>query len=267
MKVSNTKQFYNSINNFRFLATSFALVSISTFCLQSCKKTEDTPAATTTTTTAPTNPTIQISDADAIFISLNTVSYTSIGGISVETSIGLPVAMFLEGSKFKDVGTVTCEGSELTKQPNNSYIFMPSVTSPLGVSYSGDIEWDVTGGNGFPAYNYDSQNSFPKNVELNIGTGEIIDINSAFTLTTKNSISNADSIYFGVYGPEGTVMFTHPSSVSSHTFSASEMQSLGTGAGFVQIAAVKQVHKKTLPSGEKAYFLTEKVATETVTLK
>jgi len=256
----------NSINTKQILFTVF-VISISFLTLQSCKKTDaiipDDPGKSTT----PSNPTPKISDADAILIALKTVSYTSIAGTVIETPIGLPLAIFFDGSNFKDVGAVTCETEGLTKQDNNSYIFMPSATNPTGVSYSGDIDWTVVGANGFPGGTYTSKGSFPSNVEIDATTGQDIDAQSAYTLAAKISIANADSIYFGVYGPNGAVNHVVAGGISSFTFSQAEMKSIGTGAGFMQIAAVKQVKREVLSSGEVIYHLTEKVNTQSVNLK
>ena len=256
----------NSINTKQILFTLF-VISISFLTLHSCKKAEDLIPDDSGTSSTPTNPQPQISDADAVLIGLQTVTYTSIAGTVIETPIGLPVAIFMDGSNFKDVGAVTCETQTLTKQDNNSYIFLPSATNPTGVSYSGDIEWTVAGANGFPGGTYSSKGSFPGNVEIDATTRQDIDAQSAYTLAPKISIANADSIYYGVYGPKGAVNHVVAGNVSSFTFSQTEMKSIGTGTGYMQIAAVKYVKREVLSGGEVVYHLTEKVNTQTVNFK
>ena len=245
--------------------TTFVLLSFLVF--QSCKKTEDITPENPSVTTTPTSPQIQINDADAILVNLQTVTYTSVRGTTIETAIGLPVAMFFDGTNFKNVGSVTCEGKSLTKQDNHSYIFIPSAPAPLVVPYDNTLNWVVAGDNGVPGGTYSAKGSFPRNVEIDATTGQNIDSKSAFTLATKSSISNADSVYFGVYGPSGAVNHVVAGNVSSYTFSESEMKSIGTGIGFMQIAAVKQVKREVRSSNEVIYHLTEKVNTASVTFK
>ena len=249
------------------LIAFIAIIALSTIILESCKKAEDLIPEEPAKTTNPTSPQPKIGDADAVLIGLQTVTYTTVAGMTIETAIGLPVAMFFDGANFKDVGSVSCEGKSLTKQDNNSYIFMPSATDPLGVTYDNDINWIVAGANGFPGATYSAKGTFPSNVEIDATTGQEVDTKSAFTLATKISTSNADSVYFGIYGPSGAVNHVVASNASSYTFTETEMKSIGTGAGFMQIAAVKQVKREVLSGGEVIYYLTEKVNTTSVILK
>ena len=245
--------------------TTFVLLTFLVF--QSCKKAADITTENTSVTATPASPQIQINDADAILVNLQTVTYTSVRGTTIETAIGLPVAMFFDGTNFKNVGSVTCEGKSLTKQDNHSYIFVPSATDPLGVTYDNTINWAIAGDNGFPGGTYSVNSSFPNNVEIDASNGQNIDSKSAFTLATKSPISNADSVYFGIYGPSGAVNRVLAGNVSSYTFSESEMNSIGAGIGFMQIAAVKHVKREMLSSNEVVYHLTEKVNTTSVTFK
>lgn len=212
----------------------------------------------------PINPTVQPSDADAVLIALSTVTYVDFSGFKTEIPIGLPVAIFMDGSSFKNVGAVTCETKSLERQDNNSYVHIPNATDATGVSYSGTIEWDVEGGSGFPALVHSSNGTFPGNVEPSIANNDAIDISKEFTLSTVNTISNADSVIFGVYGPDAVLLVTLAGTESSHTFSASEMTSLGKGGGYAQIAAYKMAEEQTLGTGEKVYYVNEKVNTTVV---
>ena len=249
------------------LLTNITFIAFTLVLMQSCKKAEDLIPEDPAKTTTPTSPQITISDADAILIGLQTVTYTNAGGFPIETAIGLPVALFFDGANFKDVGTVSCEGKSLTKQDNHSYIFIPSATDPLGVTYDNNINWVVSGANRFPGGTYSAKGSFPSNVEIDATMGQNVDSKSAFTLATKIAVANADSVYFGIYGPSGGVNHVVAGNASSYTFTEAEMKSIGTGAGFMQIAAVKQVKRDVLASGEVIYYLTEKVNTASVTLK
>ena len=228
----------------------------------SCEEPEPEPEPTTE---EPSNPQPQPDSADAVLIALQTVSYTETFGFTTETSIGLPVAIFLDGSNFKDAGTVTCETKELQKQDNNSYVFIPTASDALGVTYDGDVDWDVSGG-AFPAFSSSSNGTFPSNVEINLDNTNI-STSSDFTLETKSAISDADSVIFAVYGTEGQHLVTKVGTEYSHTFSASEMGSVGAGTGYVQITAYRVSGNETLTSGEKVYYINEKVNTTMVTFE
>jgi hypothetical protein len=242
------------------------LITLSFFILESCKKSEGLTHEEPTKTSIPDNPQLQISDADAILVGLQTVTYTSAGGFPIETAIGLPMGMFFDGTNFKNVGTVTCEDKPLTKQDNNSYVFTPSSSTPLGVTYDNELNWTVAGANGFPGGTYSAKASFPSNIEIDAVIGQNVDTKSAFTLATKIAASNSDSVYFGIYGPSGGINHVVGGNTSSYTFSEAEMKSVGTGVGFMQIAAIKQVKREVLSNGEVIYYLTEKVNTTSVTL-
>lgn len=214
----------------------------------------------------PSNPQPQPQDADAVMIGLQAVTYTEYVGFLTEIPVGLPIALFKDGLSFKNVGEVTCEGESLEIQSNNSYIYIPSSTD-LGVTFSGDIEWTVEGGNGFPAHTKSSSGIFPQNLALTVTNGDAIDISGAFTLETTSSITSADSVYFGVYGPSNAIISVQPGSVSSYTFTAAEMKSVGAGGGFVQVAAYRVAEIETLGTGEVIYYLNEKVNTTAVTFE
>jgi len=248
--------------------TYLILLSISILFLNSCKKVEEALPEDPPVTEQedPTNHQPRPGDADAVLVALQTVTYISVGGTTIETALGMPIAIFLDGDNFKDVGAVSCEGESLDKMDNNSYIYMPSASNPLGVTYNGNIAWTIAGGNGFPAHSVEVKGSFPSNVEIAATTGEQISTASSYTLKTKIDIANADSVYFGIYGTKEGIMSVQPANVSSHTFSAAEMESIGKGTGYMQIAAVKTVKKETLRTGEVIYYMTEKVNTTSITL-
>ena len=216
---------------------------------------------------APTDPQPQPAGADAVLIGLK--SSSEVQGFTVE--IGTPVAVFLDGSNFKDVGAVTCETKELTKNSNNSYTYIPDPQNDpadaFGVSYSGTIDWTVEGGNGFPALTKSADGTFPSGLTLTVANGDAISVDGAFTLETSSNISNADSVYFSVIGPSGNVMSRQHGSVSSYTFTADEMAEIGKGSGYVQVAAYRISETETLGSGEVVYYLNENVNTVAVTFE
>ena len=215
----------------------------------------------------PTNPQPQPDSADAVFIALKTVTYAAnpLGG-SIETPIGLPVAFALNGDNFDEMGTVKCEGSELDKQDNNSYVFIPSTTDATGVTYSGDIDWEISGGAGLDAHTKSSDGTFPSGLELTTETNATVSTSSSFTLSTTGSISDADSVIFAVHGTSKSVLHTVAGTESSYTFTADEMGSVGAGFGYIQVAAYR-VAESEMVGSKKVYYLNETVNTTVVTLE
>lgn len=258
----------NNTFSFNTKKLTYILTASCILFFSSCDKDEDTapvvePAATTS---APSSPSPRPSDADAVMIAVNSISITNAPIIGpITTKIGLPIAIFFDGANFKDVGAVTCDNNALVKQPNNSYIFTPSITNPTGITFGTDISWDIAGANGFPAHTKSIRGLFPDNINIQTTTGSTVSSSTDFTLSSL-PISGADSVYFGVYGPDGGLNVVLAGNSSSYTFSASEMATIGTGAGFVQIAATKNISNETLGTGEKIYYLTETVQTSSVTL-
>lgn len=214
-------------------------------------------------TTAPDNPALILNDADGILVALQTVTYTEAFGFTTETAIGLPIAFFPEGDNFLDAGAVTCEGTAIPKLENNSYVFIPSATSPLGLTYSGEIDWTIGGANGIPQVDYSANGTFPSNTQIS-NSESTISTGSAFTLNAINTIQDSDSVIFAVYGPSNTILHTIASPISQHTFTADEMSSLGTGGGYIQITA-SRVANTQIVSGKKLYFLNQKTNQKVVT--
>lgn len=232
-------------------------------CTEPVEETDPDPAQAP----EPANPQPQPDSADAVFIALKTVTYSTTFVGTIETPIGLPVAVAINGSTFDEMGTVNCETKELEKQDNNSYVFIPSASDATGVTYSGDIEWDISGGAGLPAHTKSSNGTFPSGLELKTESNGTVSTASAFTLETTGAISDADSVIFGVYGTSNSVLVTKAGTENSHTFTAAEMESIGDGFGYVQVAAYRVAETETLGTGEKIYYLNETVNTTVVTFE
>ena len=203
----------------------------------SCDKVKTAVTPTATTSSTPTAPQPTITGGDAALVAVNTKITNMVVGIPVELEIGTGVGVFgnLSTPSYVDVGSITLNTKALTKQSNNTYLFTPSATEPTGIDLSGSLNWSVAGGNGFSAFTCTSSKSMP-NADMVSGTYTTVDKSSTFTLSTNSSISNADSVYFQLSGPNGTVLKRMGSNVSSATFSLAEVQSVGTGSGSVVIA-------------------------------
>lgn len=167
-----------------------------------------------------------------------TTSSTPIGSIDIE--LGTAVAAFSSdgGATFLPAGTVSVTAASmktLAAQGNNSYVYTPASTDLTGIDYSSTgITWSGTGGT-WPSFTATTTQDFGSIQAISSGD---VATNSSYNLTC-GGISNADSVYYAVYGPSGSKIVTKAGNTSSHTFSAAELSGLGTGSGFVQITAIK----------------------------
>ena len=178
-----------------------------------------------------------------------------VAGFPVETTMGISVAAFFEGSEFTPAGTVQCNNNILDMNPNNSYTFVPGVTDPTGIDFSGGVNWSVSGGNGF--------SNFSENVTAiafptlgAVTSGETVSL-GGYTLSTDN-VSGADSVLFIV----GDVTKTLGGNATSCTFSADELSNLSAGAGVVQVAAYTYYSNNI--GGKEIYFGNEAVQSKIV---
>jgi hypothetical protein len=136
------------------------------------------------------------------------------------------------------------------------------MTNPYGLALGGSVSWSATGAGSVSAINYTTSNSFP-NVD-SIANGKTIDKSVAYTLQASGSVTNSDSVIFVVAGPSATLMATRPAGTSSHTFSATEMATIGAGTGIVEI--VPYNIESTTVGGKKYYFINETAVTKLVTI-
>jgi hypothetical protein len=184
---------------------------------------------------------------------------------AVKQEIGVPVAFFFNTpGTYLDGGAVSCNSNALTKQTNNTYNFTPSTSAPTGVDYSSGVNWSVGGNstNEVPAFTHSPSIGFPQLDSIS-GSISTVTKSNGVTISATNVITNADSVIFSVYGPSGTAQKVLAGS-SSHTFSASDLSAIGTGSGYIQIAAYK-IANQTF-SAKKYYFINEAVFTKMVTI-
>lgn len=253
-----------------FFINAIALVSIGSF--SSCKKegctdplaTNYNPAATvddgsceTATASAiapPSGYTPAYTGTYAALVGIKTISTTStpIGPVNME--IGTAVAAFSEdgGASFMTGGTVSLDANNLSAQSNNSYIYTPGQSNPTGISFGSTQNWVGTGA-GWPAFTASTTIGFPSVTEI---SSSDVTMSSGYTLNCGAAIS-ADSIYFSVYGPNGSAMKLVAGGTSSYTFSASELSGLGSGSGFIQIVGINY-DSQTI--GGRAYYILNETA-------
>jgi len=236
--------------------------------LFSCAKDDDTPAPTVTPTPTPTpaptgnasgNAQPNFIGADATMWAVNSVTVTTVANNTITTTIGIGVGVFLDGSSNSvDVGTVQLNSNTLTLNPNNSYVFVPGVSMPTGIGFSGGVNWSVAGGNGFPAITKNLTLSFPTVSEIT--SSATVTKANGYTLTV-NTVTGADSVLFLVGGIDKTIA----GNATSCTFSANELSGLANGVTAVQVAAYTST-SETL-SGKLIYYGNETVQSKTTTVE
>jgi len=244
---------------------AIALLSIS-FSIVSCNKDDEVTPTTPVVPTpppAPSNPVIEFADGNGTLSAIKTRTFKKVPLFGfVPVDLGVAVAVFYDDpttGTFLDAGTVTCEGSELKKQTNNSYAYTPGIGNTTGIDFSsGTAEWNVTGAGTVPQQNFTNYSYFP---EVGMVSSETT-INKAkdYTLISE-SISNSDSVIFMI----GGIFHTAPQSTSMYTFTAAELGTLKAGLNYVQIAAFNVYTDGS--TGKTYYYVNETVVTTEVTIE
>lgn len=259
--MNSIKMTWNTVKSFGNMPLTALLLSLVVFS-SSCGKDDDddddqNPNQPTATTIPP------IDDADGIMVALKTLSFVSQLGFETEVPTNTAVAAFgnMQTGDFVDVGAVDVDGNVLTKYENDSYVFTPSVTNPNGIEFGTNFTWNVAGGNGFAAFDHTVNFPFPSIGKITSATGTI-SAASSYTLTVQ-SVASADSVIFQIAGANGTnVLVTKVGNSTSHTFTASELASVGKGTGIIQVAAYRL--NNATKAGKNIYFINETVVTEFV---
>lgn len=195
-------------------------------------------------------------------VAIKSISSTSTPIGEVETSVGTAVAVFSEdsGSTFMKAGTVKVNSQSLSLQNNNSYVYMIGATNPTGISYSNLVEWDATGSD-WPAFSTSTNQGFSTIGSISSGNASS---SSNYTLTATQVV-DADSVLFAVYGQGGSVLKILPAGTTSHTFSSSEISSVGSGSGMAQVVGLKYDVKSI--NGKTYYLINETVRTKSINVQ
>lgn len=232
-----------------------------------CNKDEDEEDTTPdpTPAAAPSNPIPAPVGANGAFVAIQTANYitTPLGTIYQPLGVGVSVYGDLAASSFQDAGTVTLNTKALTKQSNNSYVYTPAAADVTGIEYDSGVNWSVGGNSstGAPQFAHTVSNSMPSGPNYTGST--TIARNAAFTLSSSEAISGADSVIFNLISPSGSVMKTVAGGTNAVTFSAAEMGGLGAGQGYLQI--VPYNIESAVYSDKTLYFINETVLTKSVT--
>jgi hypothetical protein len=244
----------------------FYLLLAVTISFSSCKKDEEEEDPTTPTASAPANPIPAPAGADGALVAVHTATYIDAPFVGeIYQPIGLGVAVFgnLSSGSFVNAGTVSLNSNNLAAQSNNSYVYTPSATSVSGIDLSSNIDWNVSGGNGFGAFTASPSNEIPSGPKYSGAT--TIARTSAFTLSSSTEIISADSTIFSVISPTNTLIKVVAGNVQSVEFSAAEMGTLGAGSGYVQITPYNY-ELQTL-GGKQICLINEAVNTTGVTFQ
>ncbi len=178
-----------------------------------------------------------------------------------EITLGLGSAGFTDAMDYSNLinaGTVSLEGENLTKADNNAYYSSPSQTDPTGIEFSGNPTWEVSGSGVIPAFTHTTGIGFPTLGTITSST--TIPGSGDYTLTVSN-VSGADSVYFML----GGVVHVEAGTATSSTFTEAEINTMGTGASFAQVAPYR--FEMATKSGKEFYFVTEAVKTQSVTIE
>jgi hypothetical protein len=198
---------------------------------------------------------------DGTLVATRVETLVEVPGIgTLPQTIGTAVAVFSNNNftSFVDGGSVKANDMALTKQSNNSYVFVPDISNPLGLDFSAGVTWDVAGNaaNGVSAFQHTPANGFPSTGSL------LVDANvskSGFTLELS-SVSNADSVYFSV----NDVVLRRGGNVNSITFTAADLQGLSTGT--VSVSVSPWSISNTSFGGKNYYFINQVAVQRTVNL-
>jgi len=232
----------------------------------SCKDDEEDPPPPAPVVAAPANPNPAPTDAFGALVAIKTANYVDVPFFgTVNQAIGVAVGVFgdLTTATYVDAGTVSSNGSSLTKQTNSSYIYTPAAALPTGIDYGDDVSWNVTGNTttGVPAIVVSPVNQMPS--DPNYAGSATLGRTSDFTLSSSVAITGADSVIFSVIGNGVSLLKTKAGSEQSAVFTAAEMATIPVGNGYIQI--VPYNISSSIIEGKKIYFVNETVITKSVT--
>ncbi len=198
------------------------IVMCSSVVVSSCKKDDDPeptpPSPSSTTTPAPSvrlNANLHMNMAQVPPLTISAASAFFDGPNGLPTSAG---DVYLNGDQL----------------PYDFLFYNLSSQSTPGFSLaSGETNWTVTGGNGYPAFQHTMAAPFPTLGSLT--SAETIDISEGYTLSV-GEVSGADSVRFQL---DILLIRTVAGNVTSYTFSPEDLASIDAGSISVRVGAIK----------------------------
>lgn len=233
--------------------------------LGACKKEEaeppvvEVPTGGGSNTSSPsTTPTF--TGAAAVLAAVSTASTQEIPGfgtVSVDINTGVAYFRDADGTSVQ-AGSVSCNDNALTFQ-NGGYAYTPSAMNPTGIDFGSGVTWNVTGGNGFSAFNRNTNTlSFPS--AGTITSSGTVNRSAGYTITT-DFVNDADSVYFLV----GNVLQRRGPNSGTCTFSSGELGALTAGPSLAMVAAFNYYSENI--GGKEVYFIKQRVLTRSVTVQ
>lgn len=213
------------------------------------------------TATAPQPFTPNFSGQYAALIAVKTITTTStvIGPVDFEAGTAVAAFSTNSGVSYVGAGTVSANSNNLTQQSNNSYVYLINQSNASGISFSSNVDWAGSGGT-WNSFSTNTTQGFSTIPNFTVGT---VSTGSSYTLTS-GSVANADSILYGVYGPDGSKTIIVGGATTSHTFSAAEMSTIGHGTGYVQVVGIN--YDQQVIGIQDYWLLNETVRTKQVTI-
>lgn len=254
---------------------TFLLFAGLAIAFASCtKEVKDDTTKTTPTPTKPTTPTAPsptFTYGDGALIAVVTKTSTLTMGIPYDLNFGTGVAVFgdLAAGSYTDAGKITLNGTELEKQANNSYIYIPKAdaSSVSGIEDIDDpnINWSVA----TPAITYNAGTGYGKGLPKANGikgSATTISTTSDFTLAIDGTPTNCDSIYFQIAGNTGVNLKRVGKTTTSVTFTADEIKAVGATQGASIVIALWN-HDYRRVSGKNIHFINELALSRVVEIK
>ncbi|QQR85020.1 MAG: hypothetical protein IPJ76_10345 [Flavobacteriales bacterium] len=245
-------------------ALAIAALTVLALATTGCGKEDDAAPATTNTggsnNNTGANTTPSIVGADGALFAVKTITTQTlpfVGTFQVEVNTGVGVFYDDAGAQV-NAGQVECNDS-LFNFTNNAYVYQPTGSNITGIDFSSGVTWDVTGGNGIPAFTRNVTSIAFPSVDT-VSTATTFPRNVDYTLAT-NSVSGADSVYFSI----GGILKRLGGNATSCTFTAAELGTLPAGTSMAQIAAWTVTNENI--SGKDIYFGKETVVTRMITLQ
>lgn len=242
------------------LGRFLVLAGIVSFAVTSCN-TDDTPEAPEDPASNPPTPSFAVGFGSLAAVKTVTTFDPGFGVPVQEIVLGLGSAGFTDGTDFInliDGGTVSLEGENLEKFSNNAYASQPSQTNPTGIDFSSNPVWVVSGAGEVPGFTHTTGIGFPTLGTITSST--TIPGTGDYVLAVSN-ISGADSVFFML----GGIAHTEPGNSTSSIFTEAEINTMGTGTNFMQVAPYKW--EMGTYSGKDFYFVTEAVKTQSITIE
>lgn len=238
----------------------FVLAGAVSFSITSCN-TDEQPETPTDPSSNPPTPSFEAGYGTLAAIKSVTTFDPGFGVPIQEIVLGLGSAGFTNGTDYAtllEAGTVTLEDETLDRYDNNAYLSQIEQTNPTGIDFSGNPSWTVSGSGSVPAFSHTTNIGFP--TLGNITSSTTIPGTGDYVLTVAN-VSGADSVWYML----GGVVHVEGPGVVSSTFTEAEIDGMGTGANFVQVAPYR--FEVANYGGKDFYFVTETVKTQSVTIE